>query len=94
MTWLMAVLDNSEEGLQETTDLFKSISKINHTPKNRDIRVSRLFWPKIAIPRFLTGALYIKLYIKFVANNGKNRDSVHAEISFCPCQRSHSEHHC
>jgi len=29
--------------------------------------------------------LYIKLYIKFVANNGKNRDSVHAAISFCPC---------
>ena len=29
--------------------------------------------------------LYIKLYIKFVANNGKNRDSVHAVISFCPC---------
>ena len=28
--------------------------------------------------------LYIKLYIKFVANNGKNRDSVHAAISFCP----------
>ena len=31
--------------------------------------------------------LYIKLYIKFVANNGKNRDSVHAAISFCPCSR-------
>ena len=29
--------------------------------------------------------LYIKLYIKFVANNGKNRDSIHAAISFCPC---------
>ena len=29
--------------------------------------------------------LYIKLYIKFVANNGKNRDSVHAAIPFCPC---------
>ena len=28
--------------------------------------------------------LYIKLYIKFVANNGKNRDSAHAAISFCP----------
>ena len=28
--------------------------------------------------------LYIKLYIKFVANNGKNRDSVHAAIYFCP----------
>ena len=28
--------------------------------------------------------LYIKLYIKFVANNGKNHDSVHAAISFCP----------
>ena len=28
--------------------------------------------------------LYIKLYIKFVANNGKNRDSVHSAISFCP----------
>ena len=31
--------------------------------------------------------LYIKLYIKFVANNGKNRDSVHAAISFCPWTR-------
>ena len=28
--------------------------------------------------------LYIKLYIQLVANNGKNRDSVHAAISFCP----------
>ena len=28
--------------------------------------------------------LNIKLYIKFVENNGKNRDSVHAAISFCP----------
>ena len=26
--------------------------------------------------------VYLKLYIKFVANNGKNRDSVHAAISF------------
>ena len=30
--------------------------------------------------------IYIKLYIKFVAKNGKNRDSVHAAISFCPCR--------
>ena len=28
--------------------------------------------------------LYIRLYIKFVANNGKNHDSAHAAISFCP----------
>ena len=30
-------------------------------------------------------AIFNRLYIKFVANNGKNRDSVHAAISFCPC---------
>ena len=29
--------------------------------------------------------LYIRLYIKFVANNGKNRDFAHAAIFFCPC---------
>ena len=40
-------------------------------PKNRDTAIFN--------------RLYIRLYIKFVANNGKNRDSAHAAISFCPC---------
>ena len=39
-------------------------------PKNRDTAIFN--------------RLYIRLYIKFVANNGKNRDSAHATISFCP----------
>ena len=40
-------------------------------PKNRDTAIFN--------------RLYIKLYIKFVPNNGKNRDSAHAAISFRPC---------
>ena len=39
-------------------------------PKNRDTAIFN--------------RLYIRLYIKFVANNGKNRDSAHAAISFFP----------
>ena len=39
-------------------------------PKNRDTAIFN--------------RLYIRLYIKFVANNGKNRDSAYAAISFCP----------
>ena len=39
-------------------------------PKNRDTAIFN--------------RLYIKLYIKFVPNNGKNRDSAHAAISFRP----------
>ena len=30
-------------------------------------------------------AIFNRLYIKFVANNGKNPDFVHAASSFCPC---------
>ena len=51
--------------------------KNKYTLSSRDKRKSRLFCPKIAI--------FNRLYIKFVANNGKNRDSAHATISFCPC---------
>ena len=43
-------------------------------PKNRDTAIFN--------------RLFIRLYIKFVANNGKNRDSAHAAISFCPWSRS------
>ena len=39
-------------------------------PKNRDTAIFN--------------RLYIRLYIIFVANNGKNHDSAHAVISFCP----------
>ena len=39
----------------------------------------------IILANAIFNRLYIELYIKFVANNGKNRDSVHAAISFCPC---------
>ena len=40
-------------------------------PKNRDTAI--------------LNRLYIRLHIKFVANNGKNCDSALAAISFCPC---------
>ena len=43
-------------------------------PKNRDTAI--------------LNRLYIRIYIKFYAYNGKNRDSAHAAISFCPWLQS------
>ena len=70
---IVGTIKNTREHLKYSKILdFQGQKKIAIIlPKNRDTAIFN--------------RIYIRLYIKFVANNGKNRDSAHAAISFCPC---------